>query len=200
MLRKAAKTLAAVLSTILVSPLILSERLCRAVLQRDVLFTAQAQLLSLFPGSFGSWLRVAYYHFTLAACPFDVVISFGSIFTHSEASLGRRVYVGTRCILGIVSIGDRTMLADSIFVLSGKNQHGTDPGKSYQDQEGVFTRVAIGRNCWIGTNTVIMADIGDDSIIGAGSVVTKAISANSRAVGNPARVLSSSVETSTATR
>ena len=196
MLRKAAKTLAAVLSTILVSPLIVSERLCRAAFQRDVLFTAQAQFLSLIPGSLGSWLRVAYYHFTLASCPFDVVISFGSVFTHSEASLERRVYVGTRCIVGMVSIGEQTMLADSIYILSGKNQHGTDSGKSYQDQEGVFTKISIGRNCWVGTNTVIMADVGDDSIVGAGSVVTKCIPANSRAVGNPARVLSSAVETS----
>lgn len=50
--------------------------------------------------------------------------------------------------------------------------------------------VHIGRNCWIGTGAVIMpgVTIGDNSVIGAGSVVTKDIPANVVAYGNPCRV------------
>lgn len=51
--------------------------------------------------------------------------------------------------------------------------------------------VHIGKNCWIGANTVIVpgVTIGDNSVIGAGSVVTKDIPQNAVAVGNPCRVM-----------
>jgi len=56
-------------------------------------------------------------------------------------------------------------------------------------QGGSFSKVHIGRNCWIGNSTVIMADVGEGSVIGAGSVVVKAIPARCVAVGNPAVVI-----------
>ena len=51
--------------------------------------------------------------------------------------------------------------------------------------------VHIGRNCWLGVGVLVMpgVTIGDNSVIGAGSVVTKDIPANVIAVGNPCRVL-----------
>ena len=52
------------------------------------------------------------------------------------------------------------------------------------------TTVKIGNNVWIGGNVVILpgVTIGDNSIIGAGSIVTKDIPANVIAVGNPCKV------------
>ena len=49
----------------------------------------------------------------------------------------------------------------------------------------------IGKNVWIGSDCTILpgVTIGDGAIIGAGSVVTKSIPANTIAVGNPARVI-----------
>ena len=51
--------------------------------------------------------------------------------------------------------------------------------------------VHIGRNCWLGAGVIVMpgVTIGDNSVIGAGSIVTKDIPANVVAVGNPCRVL-----------
>ena len=51
--------------------------------------------------------------------------------------------------------------------------------------------VHIGRNVWLGGDVKILAgvSIGDNTIIGTGSVVTKSIPANTIAVGNPCRVL-----------
>ena len=51
--------------------------------------------------------------------------------------------------------------------------------------------VHIGRNCWIGAGVVIVPGItiGDNVVIGAGSVVTKDIPSNVVAVGNPCKVL-----------
>ena len=51
--------------------------------------------------------------------------------------------------------------------------------------------IRIGRNCWLGAGVIVVpgVTIGDDTMIGAGSVVTKDIPANVVAVGNPCRVL-----------
>ena len=48
-----------------------------------------------------------------------------------------------------------------------------------------------GRNCWLGAGVIVVpgVTIGDNTVIGAGSVVTKDIPANIVAVGNPCRVL-----------
>ena len=50
--------------------------------------------------------------------------------------------------------------------------------------------VTIGKNCWIAGNVTILpgVTIGDNTVIGAGSVVTKDIPANSLAFGNPCKV------------
>ena len=51
--------------------------------------------------------------------------------------------------------------------------------------------IRIGNNCWIGTGALIMpgVTIGDNTVIGAGSVVTKDIPSNVVAVGNPCKIL-----------
>ena len=51
--------------------------------------------------------------------------------------------------------------------------------------------IHIGKNCWLGAGVVVLPGItiGDNSVIGAGSIVTKDIPANVIAVGNPCRVL-----------
>ena len=49
----------------------------------------------------------------------------------------------------------------------------------------------IGKNCWLGAGVVVLpgVTIGDNTVIGAGSIVTKDIPANVVAVGNPCKVL-----------
>lgn len=51
--------------------------------------------------------------------------------------------------------------------------------------------IRIGRNCWLGSGVIVVpgVTIGDNTVIGAGSVVTKDIPSNVVAVGNPCRVL-----------
>ena len=51
--------------------------------------------------------------------------------------------------------------------------------------------IRIGRNCWLGANVVVVpgVTIGDNVVVGAGSVVTKDLPSNVVAVGNPCRIL-----------
>ncbi len=159
-------------------------------------FAFFAQALSLVPGLPGSYLRVAFYAMTLRSCSFNSHIGIGTFFAHCQASVGDRVYIGSLCVLGQTHIGDRTQIASGVQVLSGRRQHGrSQDGRIAGAEEGVFDTVPIGSDCWIGAGAIVMAEIGEGTTIGAGSVVTRPIPSRSVAVGNPARVIKSTSET-----
>lgn len=89
---------------------------------------------------------------------------------------------------GEVHIGNRTMIGPNVTICT--TGHPADP--HYREMVAHYSLpIHIGRNVWIGSNAVILpgVTIGDNSIIGAGSVVTKDIPENVVAVGNPCRVL-----------
>ena len=87
-----------------------------------------------------------------------------------------------------IYVGDCTMFAPNVVVATAG--HPILPELREQGYQ-YNAPVHIGRNCWIGAGALIMpgVTIGDNSVIGAGSVVTKDIPANVVAVGNPCRVL-----------
>jgi virginiamycin A acetyltransferase len=149
-----------------------------------------AQFCALAPGLPGDYLRIAYYKLTLAECAIESRIQFGSFFAHPQARVGRYVYIGSYCVLGRATIGDRTQIASQVQILSGKRQHtrGED-GRMLGSEHGVFEQVTIGADCWIGAAAIVMADVENGSTIGAGAVVTKPVPPGSVAVGNPARVV-----------
>lgn len=155
-----------------------------------------AHLVALGPGLPGSYLRVAYYSMTLRSCSPDCHIGLGSFFAHSQASVGQRVYIGMYCVLGKTDIGDRTQIASGVQILSGRRQHGRGKdGRIEGAEHGLFEAVPIGADCWIGAGAIVMAEVGEGTTIGAGSVVTRPIPARSVAVGNPARVIKNANET-----
>lgn len=87
-----------------------------------------------------------------------------------------------------IYVGDYTMFGPNVTVATAG--HPILPElreKGFQYNAPVH----IGRNCWIGANSVIVpgVTIGDNSVIGAGSVVTRDIPSGVVAVGNPCRVL-----------
>jgi virginiamycin A acetyltransferase len=153
-------------------------------------YTFFAQSCATAPGGIGDRLRVAYYCLTLAECHMSSRISFGSFFAHSEARVGDRVYIGSYCIIGKATIGGGTQVASAVQVLSGQHQHIRDASGSFYEG-GDFKNVSIGQDCWLGAGSIVMADVGERSTIGAASVVTKPIPADSIAVGSPARIIRS---------
>ena len=91
-----------------------------------------------------------------------------------------------------VQIGDNVLIASDVFIID--YNHGNSPlTKNYLDNPlNISGRgVAIENGVWIGNNVIILPNvtIGEKSIVGAGSVVTKSIPAYSVAVGNPAHVI-----------
>jgi acetyltransferase-like isoleucine patch superfamily enzyme len=153
-----------------------------------------AHLMALMPGIPGSYLRVAYYAFTLEGVGSDCHIAFGSFFAHSRASLGNRVGVGAYCVLGQVDIGEGTQCASLVQVLSGRRQHRRDAQGRLTDEGRIFRRISIGAHCWIGGGAIIMADVGDKATVGSGSVVAQDVPEGAVVSGNPARSLSVEVK------
>lgn len=104
---------------------------------------------------------------------------------------GKNVYANFNLTLvddSHIYVGDYTMIALNVVISTAG--HPILPElreKAYQYNMPVH----IGRNCWIGAGALIMpgVTIGDNTVIGAGSVVTKDIPANVVAVGNPCRVM-----------
>lgn len=101
------------------------------------------------------------------------------------------VFINCGCTLldsGRIEIGRHTLIGPSVQIYTP--EHPMD----YMERRKTIERalpVRIGEDCWIGGGVVICPGviIGDRVIIGAGSVVTKDIPADSLAVGNPARVI-----------
>ena len=88
---------------------------------------------------------------------------------------------------GEIYIGDSTMIGPNVTLCT--TGHPADP--QLREMVAHYSLpIHIGRNVWIGSNAVILpgVTIGDNSIIGAGAVVTRDIPANVIAVGNPCRV------------
>lgn len=173
---------------LLVMPLAL---LCLFGRQR-ALFSLGGQLVALLPGLPGDYLRICFYRLTLQACSLDSRISFGSFFAHPDTEIAAGVSIGAYCILGRTRIGTRTQIASGVQILSGARQHGRNAEGQIEGAEtGVFEKIEVGSDCWIGAGAIVMAPVGSRSTIGAGSIVNKEIAPNSVAVGNPAKVIRS---------
>jgi maltose O-acetyltransferase len=105
--------------------------------------------------------------------------------------LGDRVYLNFNCVLldcATITIGDDVMFGPAVQVYAA--HHPLNAAERIKGPE-LASPITIGPRCWIGGGAILLpgVTIGENTTIGAGSVVTKDIPANVLAVGNPCRVL-----------
>lgn len=105
--------------------------------------------------------------------------------------LGKHVYANFNLTLvddTHIFIGDYTMIGPNVVIATGGH-----PILPSLRQEGYQYNapVHIGKNCWLGAGVIVVpgVTIGDNTVVGAGSVVTKDLPGNVVAAGNPCRVL-----------
>lgn len=87
-----------------------------------------------------------------------------------------------------IFVGDGTMFGPNVTLASAG--HPILPAlreRAYQYN----LPVRVGKNCWLGAGVIVLpgVSVGENTVVGAGSVVTKDLPANVVAVGNPCRVL-----------
>lgn len=185
----ALKAILRAVALVAVFPALASFWLKSLAIGRDRALVGSTQTLSLIPGLAGQYLRRAFLSRTIAFCSPDAVIEFGVLLSQTGARIDGSAYIGPRCHLGLVHVGANVMLAAGVHVPSGARLHGMEVGTTMREQTTTPRAVTIGAGAWIGSNAVVMADVGADSIVGAGAVVTRPIPPGVVAGGVPARVI-----------
>jgi maltose O-acetyltransferase len=108
-----------------------------------------------------------------------------------QIQVGERVFAnfGLVCLdVATITIGDDTRIGPGVQLLTPT--HPVEPGRRREGWESARP-ITIGRNVWLGGAVVVCpgVTIGDDTVVGAGAVVTRDLPAGVVAVGNPARVV-----------
>jgi len=184
------KSAARIVAQLAMAPFILWHWLIASVIGKDRAVEYHSQWVALLPGLSGQYLRRAFLQWAIAECHPSAVICFGTIFSKADACIGENVYVGPYCSLGSVRLEKDALIATAVQIPSGARMHGIeDITKPIREQPGVWECVTIGAGSWIGSASVVMANVGAGSVIGAGSVVTKPIPEMTIAGGIPAKVL-----------
>ena len=156
------------------------QRICRRILQRlntvdrSDFEQIAAIVKELFPGAQNAVVNPPFF------CDYGTHISVGKNFFAN--------YNCTIIDVAKVTIGDNCQFAPNVSIYTaGHPLHPEIRNTLYE--YGIH--VTIGNNVWIGGNSVVLpgVNIGDNCVIGAGSVVTKDIPPWSLAAGNPCRVI-----------
>jgi acetyltransferase-like isoleucine patch superfamily enzyme len=188
--KRAAKAAARLAALVAVAPVLASYWANAAVLGRGRALESRSQLLSLWPGLTGQYVRRAFLQRVLARCHHSATVEFGTFFSQPGAVLDENVYVGPRCVLGLVHLERDVLLAANVQIPSGgKTHYFDDPGKPIREQGGERRVVTVGAGAWVGTGAIILADVGRGTVVAAGSVVTKPLPDNAIAAGVPAKVI-----------
>ncbi len=141
----------------------------------------------------GYALRRLLVRYIFDVCGDEVIVKHGAYFgTGRSLRVGARAQIGANCRIDHdVTIGSDVVMGPDVVILTIGHAF-SDPDRPINQQGGLPRRpVTIGRDVWIGTRVIVLpgVDIGEGSIIGAGSVVTKSVPPFAVAVGNPARVV-----------
>lgn len=159
----------------------------RSVFERDPAASSLAMVLLCYPGLYAVWLHrpqhwLWTHHMRLAARILSQVTRFlTGIEIHPGARLGRRLFIDHG--FGVV-IGETAIVGDDVTLYQGVTLGGTGKGRGKRHptlRDGVF----------VGNNANILGNItiGENSRVGAGSVVLRDVPPNSTVVGVPGHII-----------
>lgn len=176
-------------TAICVLPAVVCYQLGASLVGKQRAFFGWSQAMSLFPGLSGVYLRRAFYRWVLPRCGHECCISFGTVFSHPSVEIGTKVYLGVYCCIGDVTLEDDVLVGSHVSIMNGSRQHGISRlDIPVREQPGVWPKVTIGQDSWIGDRAVVMANVGKHCVVGAGSIVTSPVPDYAIVVGVPARI------------
>ena len=128
------------------------------------------------------------------SCGDSVFIEYGFHMDYGDSiAIGERTFINANCTIidGSKETNTKLQIGDDCFI--GPNvqllavTHDIDP-TARLSKHNYVDNITIGNNVWLGGGVIVLAgvSIGDNTVVGAGSVVTKSIESNSFYAGNPA--------------
>lgn len=125
--------------------------------------------------------------------------------TNAQLIIGDKVYIGDDCLISCsnrIEIGSMTLLAHGVQIFDN-DSHPVNPFLREQDYQAVLEQcpkarslilsspIKIGERAWIGFNAIILKgiEIGEGSVVAAGSVVATDVPPYTIVAGNPAKVV-----------
>ena len=184
------KTILNRISQLLILPLAVLCKLEELILpnKSELIFGTCTHMVAMLPGIPGAFLRRAFYTLTLEECSSHCHIGFGTIFSHRASIVKAHVYIGSYALIGSAYLGEHSLIGSRVSILSGRALHTLgDDGMWTSFSAERLARVSLFKNVWIGEGAIIVADVGEGSMVGAGSVVTSNVKPNIVVTGNPAR-------------
>lgn len=110
----------------------------------------------------------------------------------------KRVSIGSNCKIQAfafipegVSVGDNVFIGPHVCFVNDRFPRATVAGRLQEESDWAMEQTVVERGASIGANSTILGGltIGENALVGAGSVVTEDVPPNSIVVGNPARVI-----------
>jgi acetyltransferase-like isoleucine patch superfamily enzyme len=109
-----------------------------------------------------------------------------------DTRVGRNVFINQNCTfydLGGLDIADDVMIGPNVSLITSGHPVESSRRRAFT----IVKPIALERNVWIGAGATIIGGVtvGENSVVAAGSVVTRNVPANSLVGGNPARIIRS---------
>lgn len=110
-------------------------------------------------------------------------------FEFGNIDISHNAFINTNCIFvdnSPITIGENSRIGPNVTLCT--STHALAPNEREHEKQVMSKPISIGRNVWLGAGTVVLSgvDIGDNSIIGANSVVNCDIPKNQMWAGSPA--------------
>jgi virginiamycin A acetyltransferase len=148
-------------------------------------------IASKIPFLLGQKIRYFYYKSTLKHLGENVIFMYGSFCQYPTAIIGDRVLFGYYNTIGEVNMGNDIITGGFVNFLSGTKQHSfQDDNQPIGNQRAIGRlTINIGSDVWIGSNSIIAANVGTRCVVGAGSVLVKLAENRGIYAGNPAKLV-----------